>query len=344
MPNGDMICLTSKGICVRLDATGKEIKSFNVPQFTSSGIVLSSVGNIDVTPKGHVVLMQNDTKVAEFDSEGRLIWQANVAGNRANRLANGHTLVASENTGVVELDATGKPVWKYEPPPGYQAVRARPGGDVEKPVPVNNVPPANAEFGGIEPKVVAAWEKAGAQFILTSNAALAPAKKKAADSDIYPTFKFSTATAKGVIAALPPPAAPFGVSFIGAKGKGNPVSEVPVTELAALKQLRSLDLKGAGLTDADLKTLGAMKQLESLHIGINAVTDAGLKELTGIQELHTLGLGNTNITDAGLKELAKLKQLRQLTLTGAPVSGTGVAELQKALPNLTILGPVGKAK
>jgi len=62
------------------------------------------VGNIDVTPKGNIVIVQTNNMVVEYDPDGQIVWKANVAGNRATRLANGNTLVASETAGVVEVD------------------------------------------------------------------------------------------------------------------------------------------------------------------------------------------------------------------------------------------------
>jgi len=83
------------------------------------------VGNIDVTAKGHLIIVQSNNAVAEYDPDGILVWQAQATGNRATRLGNGNTLVASELTGVFELNPAGKTVWEYHPPAGYQAVRAR---------------------------------------------------------------------------------------------------------------------------------------------------------------------------------------------------------------------------
>ena len=129
MADGQMICLVSNDTCIRLDAKGKEVKRFTLPIFGGSVAAVVQVptfaGNIDVTPNGHIVVMQSDNTVAEYDLDGKLVWQAQVTGNRATRLANGHTLVASDTGGVVELDLAGKTVWHYQPPAGSQALRAR---------------------------------------------------------------------------------------------------------------------------------------------------------------------------------------------------------------------------
>jgi hypothetical protein len=124
MADGQIVCLVGYDSCIRMDATGKEVKRFQVPP-TKNISLLNSLGNIDVTAKGHIILVQNDSTVTEYDADGKIAWQAKAAGSRATRLPNGNTLVASPMAGVLELDGTGHSVWQYEPPAGYQAVRAR---------------------------------------------------------------------------------------------------------------------------------------------------------------------------------------------------------------------------
>jgi outer membrane protein assembly factor BamB len=129
MADGTMICLGNNQMCVRLDATGKEVKRFALPLYGGVSAVVTQVpnfaGNLDVTLRGHVVVALSDDTVAEYDRDGKLLWQARAAGSRATRLANDNTLVALQAGSVVELDTAGKTVWQYQPPAGYHAVRAR---------------------------------------------------------------------------------------------------------------------------------------------------------------------------------------------------------------------------
>jgi hypothetical protein len=110
--NGDVALVTQLGVTrfVRLDADGKEIKSFGVDVRTSGG-------RIDVQPNGHVLIPENgNNRVVEYDSQGKIVWEANVEQPiQAQRLANGHTLVTSmrPEVGAVELDRSGKMVWQY---------------------------------------------------------------------------------------------------------------------------------------------------------------------------------------------------------------------------------------
>jgi outer membrane protein assembly factor BamB len=124
MADGQMVFITIDGLVMHLDATGKEIKRFSVP-VSNSGTIYAIMGNIDVTNKGHLIVALNDSSVAEYDLEGKMVWQSKAQVNRATRLPNGNTLVASLNGGVVELDSSGRTVWQYTPPIGYQTMRAR---------------------------------------------------------------------------------------------------------------------------------------------------------------------------------------------------------------------------
>jgi HEAT repeat protein len=112
-PNGNIVYLSSQGQvnCVRLDATGKELKNF--PANRNSGWT----SGIDVLANGNVLVSQpNRNMVTEYDAEGKMVWEANAPGiTTATRLLNGHTLVASHSgRNVVELDRAGKTVWEYK--------------------------------------------------------------------------------------------------------------------------------------------------------------------------------------------------------------------------------------
>jgi hypothetical protein len=110
--NGDIACVFSGPGCrfVRMDATGKEIKSFAVNVATSGG-------RIDVLSNGHVVVPEHRAnRLVEYDGEGKAFWEAPVDQPiAAVRLPNGHTLVTSMNQlRAIELDAKGKEVWEYK--------------------------------------------------------------------------------------------------------------------------------------------------------------------------------------------------------------------------------------
>jgi HEAT repeat protein len=108
--DGSITCFSNGQQCVRLDRTGKEVKTFPI----------TAVGNwtsgIDMMARGHVLVSNhNANKVQEYDADGKLVWEADApAITTATRAANGHTLVASYgNNRVFELDRNGKVVWEH---------------------------------------------------------------------------------------------------------------------------------------------------------------------------------------------------------------------------------------
>jgi len=114
--NGDIALVQSNGGVgntrfVRLDAKGRELKSFPVNVRTSGG-------RIDVLPNGHVIVPENMTnRVVEMDGDGKEVWKVEIDRPiMALRLANGNTLITSmsEGIGAVEFDRTGKQVWQYK--------------------------------------------------------------------------------------------------------------------------------------------------------------------------------------------------------------------------------------
>jgi hypothetical protein len=110
LPDGGAVLATTRGECVRLDAAGRQVKSFPV------GVVSTLGTNIEALPGGRVLVpIYSQNRVVEFDADGRVAWQAAVSRPTCvTRLPNGHTLVASRySTRIVELDQAGKEVWGH---------------------------------------------------------------------------------------------------------------------------------------------------------------------------------------------------------------------------------------
>jgi HEAT repeat protein len=104
--DGQIVCVTAQRAVLRLDTAGKELKSFTVP--------FAQVNGAEVLPNGHVLLCATwNNRVAEFDAEGRAVWdQAVTQPVAACRLPGGNTLVALQQwpAKVVEMDRGGKVV------------------------------------------------------------------------------------------------------------------------------------------------------------------------------------------------------------------------------------------
>jgi hypothetical protein len=110
--NGDIgVILSGAGSrFVRLNANGKELKSFPVNVHTSGG-------RIEVLANGHVLVPElRHNRLVEYDAEGKVVKEFPVEQPiAAVRLPNGHTLVTSmTQLRAIELDAAGKQVWEYK--------------------------------------------------------------------------------------------------------------------------------------------------------------------------------------------------------------------------------------
>ena len=106
-PDGQMAFLTYQGQYVRLDATGKQVKTFQVPFHWQNGVMGAEILSGD-----RIVVSLGVGKVAEYADGGKLVWETTVFGpGYPHRLRNGRTLVSSNNnTVLMELDRNGKVV------------------------------------------------------------------------------------------------------------------------------------------------------------------------------------------------------------------------------------------
>jgi len=92
---------------------------------------------------------------------------------------------------------------------------------------------------------------------------------------------------------------------------------------------------------AGLREIGRLKQLQSLRLTTAGVSDDGLEGLQQCTALRVLFLGGNPLTGPGLKHLARLKQLEELRLTGCPViSDSALSHLRglKQLQRLDLEG------
>jgi hypothetical protein len=108
--NGQIAVVATDGSYRRLDARGKEVKSFPVGRLYTVGV------SFDVLPSGHMVVPDyRGNRVVEFDGDGKMVWQAEVRRpTSVMRLPNGNTLVASRTPReVMEIDRKGKEVWRH---------------------------------------------------------------------------------------------------------------------------------------------------------------------------------------------------------------------------------------
>jgi hypothetical protein len=121
LPDGQILYLPRYDRkCIRLDAAGKVVKSFDSIQDGNGGCVL------DVTARGYALVTRgSQSAVEEFDLEGKSMWKVMGPG-MATAVRNGHVIIANYSAGQVsELDRAGNTVWQYQAAPGYNPFLAR---------------------------------------------------------------------------------------------------------------------------------------------------------------------------------------------------------------------------
>jgi HEAT repeat protein len=108
-PDGQTVFVTNNGQVVRLDASGKEVKTFPIGGQAPWSVQLLANGRV-------LVPLPNLNKVVEYDADGKQVWEAAVQFPfSAQRLPNGNTVVASYNMmKVLELNRAGRVVWEYK--------------------------------------------------------------------------------------------------------------------------------------------------------------------------------------------------------------------------------------
>ncbi|MFO0877306.1 MAG: HEAT repeat domain-containing protein [Gemmataceae bacterium] len=109
LPNGQMVVVTSNRQILRLDRSGKEIKSATVPNIYYNQNEILNNGNV-LVPLGWNNLL------VEYNADGKEVDRVSISQPmHAIRLPNGHTLVSSQNWPyrIYELDKKGNQLGDY---------------------------------------------------------------------------------------------------------------------------------------------------------------------------------------------------------------------------------------
>src|SRR6516162_11275842 len=109
----------------------------------------------------------------------------------------------------------------------------------------------------LPPEIVKAWTDAGARVgWMPADDRFPEFHEGKGEKGEAPAFRFNRWTA-GIVAKLPSPQAAFGLAL-----SFTLVADAGAKELAALKNLQSLNLLGTSVTDAGLKELAGLKSLQ----------------------------------------------------------------------------------
>jgi Leucine-rich repeat (LRR) protein len=116
-----------------------------------------------------------------------------------------------------------------------------------------------------------------------------------------------------------------------------PTTPEAIADLAKLgPQLVDLNLRHAGVTDAEIHTIAGFSHLRRLRLEENAITDAAAKDIAGLKDLTYLNLTNTKITDAGFAQVAALPNLEDLYVWGTAVSQPAVDKMKAERKGVTL--------
>jgi len=115
----------------------------------------------------------------------------------------------------------------------------------------------------------------------------------------------------------------------------NEQSILPVEKQLTISEIIKEQLKqykGEGV----VITMNDMRNIKTLNLYGYQITDADLKEVAKLKNLTFLNLRETQITDIGLKEVANLRSLTEVILWRTQITKAGADKLRKALPNCRV--------
>ncbi|HTU91670.1 MAG TPA: HEAT repeat domain-containing protein [Gemmataceae bacterium] len=121
MRDGQIVLVSSQQQCIRMDTTGKQLKSFQHQCPWQTGV--------DILPNGHIIIPTTwFNKLTEYDADGKIVVDLNV--NQpwaATRLKNGNLLMAPQQwpSELIEMDSTGKQLSKLNLPNFPYCIRTR---------------------------------------------------------------------------------------------------------------------------------------------------------------------------------------------------------------------------
>jgi hypothetical protein len=108
-----------------------------------------------------------------------------------------------------------------------------------------------------------------------------------------------------------------------------PVTPDMMADLAKLgPNILRLNLRHAGVTDAEVKTIAGFKNLRDLRLEKNDVTDVAAKDISTLTDLTYLNLTNTKVTDSGFDAVSGLPKLHRFYVWGTTITPTAVDKVK----------------
>ena len=103
------------------------------------------------------------------------------------------------------------------------------------------------------------------------------------------------------------------------------VTDGDVASLAAMADLKSLDLSFTLITDAGLESLSSLIAIESLNLqSAELLTDTAMAHVRGWKRLRSLNLRGTDITDTTMEYVSGFPALQSLDISYTQVTNNGM--------------------
>jgi hypothetical protein len=117
----------------------------------------------------------------------------------------------------------------------------------------------------------------------------------------------------------------------------NPVTPEMVNDLARFgPNILRLNLRHAGVTDAEVKTIAGFSNLRRLRLEGNAITDAAAKDIASLKDLTYLNLTNTKVTDAGFDQVSTLPKLSRIYVWGTTITPAAVDKVKASCKDVIV--------
>jgi hypothetical protein len=113
-------------------------------------------------------------------------------------------------------------------------------------------------------------------------------------------------------------------------------ADIDTSALRAFRRMRSLNLSGTHVGDADLQKIARMSRIEELRLADTDVTNDGIQWIVQLPSLKALSLRGTVISDAGLLTLAQMDTLQELDVTDTNATKEGLDRLKATLRNCRV--------
>jgi internalin A len=118
---------------------------------------------------------------------------------------------------------------------------------------------------------------------------------------------------------------------------GTRVTDLGLAKLAALKNLRSLDVSGSSISVDGIRTLASFHDLRRLSLwNVKGIDDSAGSSLEALTTLTSLDLSNTPVGNETLGRLARLPNLRRLYVSETNITAEAISAFRTEHPAIMV--------